>query len=69
MATHSSILAWEIPRTEEATVHQVTKESDMTLQLNNKNSEHREHSWEFTADKQSEEVSSKWRGCKGRQYR
>ena len=35
MATHSSILAWEIPRTEEgawqATVHRVTKESGMTL--------------------------------------
>ena len=35
MATHSSILAWEIPWTEEpaawqATVHEVTKESDMT---------------------------------------
>ena len=35
MATHSSILAWEIPWTEEgqATVHGVT-ESDMTWQLN-----------------------------------
>ena len=32
MATHSSILAWEIPRTEErATVHGVTKESDMSM--------------------------------------
>ena len=50
MATHSSILAWEIPWTEEATVHLVTKESDMTLQLNNKNSEHRKQSWGFTAD-------------------
>ena len=33
MATHSSILAWEISWTEEpglATVHEVTKESDMT---------------------------------------
>ena len=33
MATHSSILAWEMPRTEEpggATVHGVTKESDVT---------------------------------------
>ena len=32
MATHSSILAWEIAWTEEpkATVHGVTKESDMT---------------------------------------
>ena len=33
MATHSSILAWEIPWTEgalQATVHGVTKESDMT---------------------------------------
>ena len=29
MATHSNILAWEIPWTE-ATVHGVTKESDMT---------------------------------------
>ena len=33
MATHSSLLAWRIPWTEEpggATVHEVTKESDMT---------------------------------------
>ena len=33
MATHSSILAWEIPWTEEpgrATVHRVSKESDTT---------------------------------------
>ena len=33
MATHSSVLVWEIPWTEEAfwaTVHGVTKESDMT---------------------------------------
>ena len=33
MATHSSIFAWEMPRTEEpggATVHGVTKESDVT---------------------------------------
>ena len=34
MATHSSILAWKIPRTEESgrlhTVHGVTKESDST---------------------------------------
>ena len=33
MATHSSIVAWEIPWTEEpgrATVHGGTKESDMT---------------------------------------
>ena len=34
MATHSSILAWEIPWTEEqSTVHGVTKESDTTEQL------------------------------------
>ena len=37
--THSSILAWEIPWTEErarqATVHRVTKELDTTLWLNN----------------------------------
>ena len=36
MATHPSILAWEIPWTEEpggATVHRVTKESDVTEQL------------------------------------
>ena len=36
MATHSSILAWEIPRTEETGRLQsmgVTKESDMTEQL------------------------------------
>ena len=40
MATHSSILAWEIPWTEgalQATVHGVTKESDMTQRLNNNN--------------------------------
>ena len=30
MATHSSILAWEIPRTEESG-HGVAKESDTTL--------------------------------------
>ena len=33
MATHSSILAWSIPRTEEpgqATVHGVAKEADVT---------------------------------------
>ena len=33
METHSSILAWEIPRTEgacQATVHGVSKESDTT---------------------------------------
>ena len=36
MATHSSILAWEIPWTEELhTVHEVEKESGMTWQLNN----------------------------------
>ena len=37
MATHSSILAWEIPWTEEPgglQVHVVSKESDMTSQLN-----------------------------------
>ena len=32
MATHSSILAWEIPRTEEPTVHGV-EELDLTEQL------------------------------------
>ena len=40
MATHSSILAWEIPWTEKpdrATVHGVTKELDMTQRLNNNN--------------------------------
>ena len=40
MVTHSSILAWEIPWTEgawRATVHEVTKESDTTRQLNNDN--------------------------------
>ena len=38
MATHSSFLAWRIPWTEEPCrlVHGVAKESDMTLQLNNK---------------------------------
>ena len=30
MATHSSILAWEIPWTEEPTVHGVAKELDKT---------------------------------------
>ena len=38
MATHSSILAWEISLTESAwraTVHGVTNESDMTQPLNN----------------------------------
>ena len=38
MVTNSSILAWKILRTEKAgglTVHGVTKESDMTEQLNN----------------------------------
>ena len=33
MATHSNILAWEIPWTE-ATVHGVVKESDTTEQVN-----------------------------------
>ena len=38
MATHSSILAWEIPLERGAwwaTVHGITKESDTTQQLNN----------------------------------
>ena len=30
MATHSSILAWRIPWTEKAVVHEVAKELDMT---------------------------------------
>ena len=30
MANHSTILAWEIPWTEETGVHGVAKESDMT---------------------------------------
>ena len=41
MATHSSILAWENPTDRGAwwdTAHGVTKESDMTEQLNNNNS-------------------------------
>ena len=42
MATHSSILVWEIPWTEEIgglhTVHGVMKEMDSTQQLNNNNS-------------------------------
>ena len=33
MATHSSILAWEIPRTEELGRHGVTKELDTAEQL------------------------------------
>ena len=36
MATHSSILAWRIPWTEEPSSHGVTKESDTTEQLNSK---------------------------------
>ena len=35
MASHSSILAWKIPRTEEPAAWWVAKESDMTYQLNN----------------------------------
>ena len=39
MATHSSVLAWEVPWTEEPgglyIVHGVAKESDMTEQLSN----------------------------------
>jgi len=38
MATHSNILAWGNPMVREAwqaTVHRVSKESDMTEQLNN----------------------------------
>ena len=35
--SHSSILAWEIPWTEESGGLQVTKESDMTQQLNSNN--------------------------------
>ena len=41
MATHSSTLAWEMPRTEEPgrlTVHGVMKESD-TIERHNKNRE------------------------------
>ena len=42
MATHSNILAWEIPWTEEPgglqSVHGVAKESGATLQLNNNRS-------------------------------
>ena len=40
MATHSIILAWEIPWTESGglhTTHRVEKELDMTKQLNNNN--------------------------------
>ena len=33
MTTHSSILAWRIPWTEEAKVHGAAKEMDMTEQL------------------------------------
>ena len=29
-ALHTSILAWKIPGTEEATIHGVSKESDLT---------------------------------------
>jgi len=35
MATHSGILAWEIPWTEKLTVHGVGKESDTSERLNN----------------------------------
>ena len=42
MATHSSILAWDIPWTvetmERAIVHGITKELNMTWQLNTNNS-------------------------------
>ena len=42
MAAHSTILAWEIPRTEESggiqSDHGVTKESDKTQQVNNNKS-------------------------------
>ena len=44
MATHSSILAWEIPWTEgawRATVHGVAKQSNTTQQLNDDNGLHR----------------------------
>ena len=47
MATHFSILAWEIPRTEgawQATVHAVAKQSDTTQQLNDNNGLHSETS-------------------------
>ena len=38
MATHSSILAWRIPWTEEpGRLHGVAKELDMTWQVNNNN--------------------------------
>ena len=40
MATHSSILGWEIPWSEKpggAAVHEVAKESDMTQPLDNSN--------------------------------
>ena len=35
MATHSGILSWKIPWRDEATVHWVTKESDMAWRPNN----------------------------------
>ena len=37
MATHSSILAWEIPWTEKSRVHGVAKELDMIERLSNNN--------------------------------
>ena len=50
MATHSSILAWEIPWTEEPDgVHGITKESDMTQELNNSNNDINESLLSFTS--------------------
>ena len=39
MATHSSILAWRIPWTEQATVHRVSKQLDMTEATENTHTE------------------------------
>ena len=36
MATRSSIRAWEIPWSEEPTVHEITKELETTYRPNNK---------------------------------
>ena len=64
MATHSSILAWEIPWTEEPgghAIHGAAKESDMTWQLNNNTVSEKVVS---TMMKRTVEMGSKdsWRG-------
>ena len=55
MATHSSILAWRIPRTEEPGGLQsmeLTKELDMTLQLSNNSKPLWPHCFIYKVDKE-----------------